>query len=57
MVCTVETGWKKNSRRRKPDIETWTALEENTKEELMKKIVVLKEAYDDIKGDRKIQIF
>merc|ERR1711915_1005670 len=50
LIDTAETG-RKNGRRRKPDVETLTALDENTKEELKEKILILKEAYDDLKDD------
>merc|ERR1711915_60825 len=50
LIDTAETE-RKNGRRRKPDVETLTALDENTKEELKEKILILKEAYDDLKDD------
>ena len=49
LIDTAETG-RKNRRRRKPDVETLSALDGNTKDELMEKILILKEAYDDLKG-------
>ena len=49
LIDTAETG-RKNRSRRKPDVETLTALDGNTKEELIEKISILKEAYDDLKG-------